>query len=149
MKFLKYFGNAVGTLCLAVGLFVCLYETEDEKWFEFLICGVCLAILGAVCIALVNNTKQFVKFLEGSIIFVAYSNVKLFNSLKEVCLNLKKECDFVKYFKKKGYTWKKIQKTIKKSKRKYKNFRDHLEILILQDRCDLIVDEIRKVHDDK
>lgn len=149
MKYLKYFGNVVGALLLCVGVFICLCETEDPRWFEFILCGVCSAILGAICISLVNNPKQFIKLVEGSVVFVAYSIVKLFNSLKEWCLNLKKEYNFVKYFRRRGYTRKYTYKTIKKCKRKYKNFRDYLDILILQNRCDVIVDEIRKVRNDK
>ena len=38
-----------------------------------------------------------------------------------------------------------IYKTIKKSKRKYKNFEIYLDIFVLQNRCDTIVDEIGKV----
>lgn len=145
MKYLKYYGNAVGVICLSVGIFVCLCETDDPRWFEFLLCGVGLTILGAICIALVHNPKQFIKSLEGSMVFIAYCIVKLFNSVKEKCKILKKEYKFVKYFRKKGYTWKMIYKTIKKSKRKYKNFEIYLDVLVLQNRCDTIVDEIGKV----
>lgn len=107
-KIVEKIGRIISALLAIVGVFGCLCECETDNWWIYLIISfafVVIGFFGFVSFLDLSNTKVYIKHMfkkiEGIWIFVCFSLDNIHKDTKEFL-------SIVKYYRRNGYTYKRI-----------------------------------------